>query len=382
MRKLLRVNFLFPAYYPVPVGGYAVVYEYANYLAARGHGVTIIYPRRHHECEDSLSIFQPLKDRWRIRETLQRNRPLVAWFKFHPDIKFLLTPDLQSSHIPDADVTVATGWQTAGSVNMLPKNKGIKFYLIQHYEIWAGPKEKVDATWRMPLKKIVISKWLKELGQDLSVHDFYHIPNGIDFERYKVIIPPEERPFSILSLYHHATFKGVPDLLAVLSRFHTEFPEVPVVMFGTPARGREIPDWITYHENPPQEVLIIKLYNRSAVYLAASISEGWALPPAEGMACGCAFVGTDIGGFRDYASHGKTALLSPPGNREALFQNLCAMARDTHLLRRIQRAGTNNIQQFTWANSGAAMEQYFIESCNIGGEQKTHQKETRKCSSE
>jgi glycosyltransferase involved in cell wall biosynthesis len=40
------------------------------------------------------------------------------------------------------------------------------------------------------------------------------------------------------------------------------------------------------------------------------------------MACGCAFVGTDSGGVRDYATDGDTALLSAPGDRDGLLQNL------------------------------------------------------------
>jgi glycosyltransferase involved in cell wall biosynthesis len=362
VRKPLRINFLFPAYYPHPIGGYAVVYEYANYLSSRGHSVRIVYPRRHHESRPPRTVLQPLKDYWRIRETRQRHQPLVPWFELNPDVKLILTPDLQNDNVPDADVTVATSWETAGSVNILSGSKGVKFYLIQHYEVWSGPKEKVDATWRMPLKKIVISKWLQEIGKDLGEQNLRHIPNAIDSKRYRVIIPPENRPLSILSLYHHERFKGVSDSIEVLSRFHEEYADVPVVMFGTLARGKEIPDWISYFENPPQDVLIGEIYNRSAVYLGASLAEGWGLPPAEAMACGCAFVGTDIGGFKDYASHGETALLSSPGNREALLHNLRAIARDSQLLRRIQRAGTSHIQQFTWENSGAALEQYFLES--------------------
>ena len=365
VNKYLHINFLLPAYYAKPVGGFTVVYEYANYLAELGHSIRIIYPRRHHEFLSPFSIFQPLKDYLRIWETRLRNQPLVPWFNLHSDIKLLLTPRLKSGHIPDADITVATSWQTAGAVNILPESKGEKFYLIQHYEVWCGPKEKVDATWRMPLKKIVMSKWLQELGNDIGVQDVRHIPNAIDFTRYKVITPPEKRPLSILSLYHHERFKGIPDSIAVLTQFHKIYPDVPVVMFGTPARGNDIPDWITYYENPPQNILIGELYNRSAIYLGASLAEGWALPPAEAMACGCAFVGTDIGGFKDYASHGKTALLSPPGNREDLLHNLCTVAKDSKLLRRIQRAGTNNIQHFTWESSGAALEQYFLESCGM-----------------
>lgn len=362
MNKNLRINFLFPAYYSEPIGGYLVVYEYANYLAAQGHKVTIVFPRRHHENRERLSILQPLKDALRIREINKANQPLVSWFSFHRDITLKLSPDLSSKNVPDAHITVATAWQTAGAVEILPETKGAKFYLIQHYETWDGPKEKVDHTWRMPLKKIVISRWLLELGNLLGGRDMRHIPNAIDFNRYKISISPENRPLSILSLYHHSAFKGLPDALAVLMRFHTEFPEVPVIMFGTPDRGSEIPEWITYHQNPRQDFLVGELYNRSAIYLSASLAEGWALPPAEAMACGCAFVGTDIGGFKDYATHNETALLSPPGDRDGLFKNLCTIVRDPLLRRRIQRLGTSNIHQFSWENSGAELEQYFYES--------------------
>lgn len=62
MKNFLRINFLLPAYYSDPIGGYRVVYEYANFLAARGHDITVVYPRRHHESEPPRSLLQPLKD--------------------------------------------------------------------------------------------------------------------------------------------------------------------------------------------------------------------------------------------------------------------------------------------------------------------------------
>lgn len=361
MNTALRVNFLLPAYYVGPVGGYLVVYEYANYLAARGHRVTIIYPGPHQESVPVDSFFQTLKDRLRINGMRRRNKSLVSWFEFHRNVRLTLTPDLQARSIPDAEVTVATAWQTAGAAASLPASNGAKFYLIQHYETWSGPKDEVDATWLLPMKKITISRWLYDLGQGLGADNLRHIPNGIDFTRYRVTTPPEQRPMSVLSLYHHESFKGVPDALAALRGFHEQFPHVPVSMFGTSPRGEDVPDWISYFENPDQDVLVRDLYNGHAVYLGASLAEGWALPPAEAMACGCAFVGTDIGGFRDYATNGVTALLSPAGDREALLRNLCAVAQDPELLRSIQRRGTSNIQQFTWEKSGAALERYFRE---------------------
>ncbi len=38
--------------------------------------------------------------------------------------------------IPDADVVIATAWQTAYTVDRLSDNKGDKFYFVQNYEIW------------------------------------------------------------------------------------------------------------------------------------------------------------------------------------------------------------------------------------------------------
>ena len=361
----LRINFILPLYVSTPIGGFRVVYEYADFLAARGHAVTIVFPRRDREGKQPTSWLEPVKRHlWGLKTRL-KHRPLVPWHRLHPSVKIALVPVLTDAFIPDGDITVATMWTTAPPVAALSPAKGAKFYLIQHHEVWAGSAEEVNATWLLPLHKIVISKWLQALGEQLGATDMRHIPNGIDLNRFRVITPPQTRQLSILTLNHHEAFKGVPDALAALSRYHERFPNVPVSMFGAQPRSPLIPDWIKYFHNPSQDALVRDIYNQNAVYLSASLAEGWALPPAEAMACGCAFVGTDIGGFRDYSADGDTALLSPPGNPDALLQNLVRITEDTELRARIQRRGTENIQQFTWVAAGSAMEEYFMEHASV-----------------
>jgi glycosyltransferase involved in cell wall biosynthesis len=355
----LRIQFITPGYVPFPTGGLRVMFEYADFLAARGHAVTVVFPRQ-------LQLYEPaalgaVKSRlWRI-ETRLLNRPLIPWHVLHPRVQLLLVPDLREKFIPDADVVVATMWSTAPPVARLSRSKGKKYYLIQHYETWAGPEDQVNATWLLPLRKIVISKWLEEVGRQLGAHDMRHIPNGIDLKRFRISNPPEHRTQRMLSLYHESPFKGVPDALAVLKMYHEQCPQVPISMFGVPPRGSDIPDWITYLRNPAQAVLANEFYNRGTIYFSASVTEGWALPPAEAMACGCVFVGTDSGGVRDYAIHNETALLSPPRDRAAMLGNLLAVSQDRAMLQRLQRQGTQSIQQFTWERAGAALEQYFLE---------------------
>lgn len=73
------------------------------------------------------------------------------------------------------------------------------------------------------------------------------------------------------------------------------------------------------------------------------------------MACGCAFVGTDSGGPRDYADDGVTALLSPPGEDAPLIANLLRVVEDDELRGRLQSAGRSRIAGFSWDRTGDLM---------------------------
>ena len=359
MHGRLRIQFILPAYTPLPTGGLRVVFEYADFLAGRGHSVTLVIPRWPSPLP--ATAITALKGHlWPIKTRLL-NRPLIPWHKLHPSVRLVLVPDLRERWLPDADVVVATMWSTATPVANLSRSKGRKFYLIQGHEIWAGPAEQVNATWLLPLQKIAVSRWLEDLVRALGATDVRHIPNGIDFHTFHVTNPPEQRPPHVLSLYHDAPLKGVTDALEVLKDYHERFPQIPVSMFGTPQRGDEIPAWITYLRNPAQSVLATDFYNRGTIFLSASLTEGWGLPPAEAIACGCGFIGTDIGGFRDFATHDETALLSAPRDRNAMLRNLIAVTEDPGLLQRLQKRATERIREFTWERAGIALERYFLE---------------------
>src|SRR5215469_1980217 len=357
----MRVTFVLPAYFAHPIGGYRIVYGYANFLAARGHAVTIVFPRGLADHQRSASVVEMVKGRLWANKIRLRHRPLVDWQRIDLRINLLLVPRLNSKSVPPGDAIVATSWHTAGPVMDLPVLHGEKYYLIQHYETWAGPKSEVAATWRLPMRLIVVSEWLYELGLSLGARRLRHIPNAIDHYCFKLLKLPAARSPHIVSLNHTAAFKGVADALDVLARLHVRHPDISVTMFGTPTRGAETPDWVRYYENPSQETLARDIYNEGTVYLSASLTEGWALPPAEAMACGCAFVGTDSGGCRDYAKDGITALLSPPGHRDSLLRNLCRIVEDRRLAVRIQESGTACVQQFTWERSGTMLEEYLAE---------------------
>ncbi|NPV29972.1 MAG: glycosyltransferase family 4 protein [Firmicutes bacterium] len=100
-----------------------------------------------------------------------------------------------------------------------------------------------------------------------------------------------------------------------------------MTLFGPGSRPKKLPSWVEYVANVNDEELI-QIYNSCSIFVSSSVAEGFAFPPAEAMACGCAVVATDSGGIREYAEHERTALLSPPRKPEALAENLLRVLKD------------------------------------------------------
>lgn len=350
----MRITFVLPLYLKHPAGGFKVVYEYANRLQARGHQVTLVHPR---EVEPQTRWAEQFKEQlWPYRVKL-RDRRLVPWFKLHEEIHVKLVTDLREQFIPPGDAIVATAYNTAPWVASYAADKGRKFYLIQHYETWDGAQAEVERTWRLPLHKIVIAKWLRQLAQNFGeAARVTYIPNGLDFTHFKITTRLATRPLRVGMLAHpEFAWKGTADGLAALELARQQVPELQVILFGTHPRPADLPAWIEYLQKPNAEQLLA-LYNSCAVFLHPSWAEGWPLPPAEALACGCALVAAANPGVLDYAEDGVTALTAPIQQPAALAQALLAVLKNADLRLRLAEAGHAQIQQYTWERATLAFE--------------------------
>ena len=120
---------------------------------------------------------------------------------------------------------------------------------------------------------------------------------------------------------------------------------------------------------------LIKLYNSASIYLCSSATEGFALPPAEAMACGCAVATTDCGGNRRYAEHEKTALVSDPDDCASLVNNVLRLLSDEDLRVRIAQAGRDRISEFTWEESTQRLTEFIDRYASICSTSKNPEQE-------
>jgi len=97
----------------------------------------------------------------------------------------------------------------------------------------------------------------------------------------------------------------------------------------------------------PQEKMAEK-YCSADIFIEASISSGWNNPVAEAMACKVPVICTDIGGVKDFAFDGETALLVPPNNPEAIANSIIKIIKNRELKEKLINNAFQKIQQFDW----------------------------------
>lgn len=356
------VTFLSPGTGRFPTGGSKVMYEYANGLADRGWRVRIVHPQllSNEEIEKVRRSIPLRMRRWMgyQRRRISGSYKPNGWFNVRPGIEMLWTRTLDADSLPPSDAWVATYWYTAKWASTYP---GARLYLIQHLETWCGPEADVMATWKMPLQKIVISRWLEDVANTMGERSHY-IANGLDFERFGVDIAPEDRdPCALAMLYHDSDWKGSNDGLNAIYRIKSQVPGVKLRLFGVPARPKNLPAWVEYHQNPRQAKLR-EIYNQAAAFISPSWAEGWPLPPAEALQCGAALAATDIGGHREYAYNEETALVSPAKDPESLSANILRLIQDQALRVRLAKRGHQYVQQFTWGRAVTSFEAVLKEA--------------------
>ncbi len=359
----MRITFVLPSSGHAPVGGFKVVYEYANGLANRGHEVTVMHPAMLYV--DTPPLERAKKLARYIQRRLDRSYRPNSWFTLDPRVRIYWIPSLDERYILDGDAVVATAWQTAEWVVRYGPRKGRKFYLVYDYEHYMSGsesvKKRIGRTFSKDMHVIATSPVVIEMIQLHGVSEYCYIPNGIDFNTFKLGISIDDEARDMVGFpTRNEPFKGTIDAIKALEIIRVEVGgKLKVWTFGG-KRPPYVPEWVDYYERPSNEKLRA-LNNRTAVFIVPSHYEGWGLPGAEAMACGAALVSTENGGVRTYGQDGKTALLCPVKNPVALAQCVLTLLRNRELLIQIATNGYRHIQQFTWERAINAIERYLSE---------------------
>lgn len=345
------ICFVLPGYSYRAIGGYKIAYEYANRLSGKGYKVSVYYSQfskyQHYSLYGILARFYCA---FRFLLSVMFSK---KWFSLKKSVKEVLRFSYKENLLSRYDVLVATSVETTFELHdlKLDESKSCIIYMIQGFEKWEPFSESlVFESYKFPMKKICIAPWLiekvKSVGECAEL-----IYNGLDFSYFTLSKPIENRnPLEVSVMYYERSTKRFEDSAKALEIVHEKFPKLHVSVFGVFKNPGSFPEYFTYHKSPNRNEHN-EIYNNSAIYVAASSSEGFGLTVAEAMICGCAVACTDNGGFSSMVKDGETGLLSPVFDYESLAKNIIRLIEDNGLRICLAKNGNANIRKFSWEDS-------------------------------
>jgi glycosyltransferase involved in cell wall biosynthesis len=270
-------------------GGIRVIAIHARALAERGHQVTLVStprPRRsgRDHIKAALGLWPSTRPKSHLDGTgldlrvLEKARPIV------------------DADLPDADVVVATWWETAEWAARLAANKGRKYYFVQAHEIYfKGFEARARATYRLPLKKITVSRWLaRVIADEYGDTTCTIVENSVDHDQFNAPVRGKRPRPTVGFVYHHNPSKGMDVAMRALEILRTRLPDLRLITFGAYEprfdRGK-----LGEFEFDPRQDRLKNLYGACDVWLIPSRTEGFGLVAMEAMACGTPVVSTRPG---------------------------------------------------------------------------------------
>ncbi|WP_330110238.1 glycosyltransferase family 4 protein [Methylophaga thalassica] len=352
--KKLTITFVVPSLNLT--GGIRVISIYASYLADSGHNVYVVSPSRK---------IHPIKKRIKSLITghgwSAGSHFSDAYFT-NPNVKLKILDswrDVTTNDVPDADVVIATFWNTAEWVNLFPESKGKKLYFIQHHEVhpWM-PIDRVKQTLKMPFKKLVVAEWLKNImASEYDDFDVKVIPNGVDHSQFYSGQREKNQIPTVGFFYSEREFKGTDTILEAINFARKSCPNIQVIAMGmkAPIKKYPLPNNTKYIQAPPQED-IRRIYESCDVWLFGSRSEGFGLTLLESMSCKTPVIATRAGAAEELVGRSKGILVDIDDYRSmaSAIIEIANMAQSDWL--KLSNLAYTTSLDYTWGNSAEMFE--------------------------
>ena len=308
-------------------GGIAVIVRHANLLQSRGYRVTL--------------VTQDLKESF-------------PWYAGQavPVVPIDRIWSLLESGI---DILIATGWNSAPTVDLLPAKRKLYFVQLDERRFYAHDEalqNMVAETYRLPFEYVVMAHWMQDWLRDEFGHEAAYVPNGLDtavFRPVEPVEPKSARPRVLIEGPIDIPFKGVAEAQAAVRDLDCD-------IWMVSGRGTPNPEWRCerFFERVPIDDMP-KIYSSCDILLKMSTVESFAYPPLEMMACGGVPVILRVSGIEEYAIHEENCLIIE--HAEEATAAVRRLLEDAVLRKRLSDNGLKTARAWEWCHSADAFEE-------------------------
>ena len=212
---------------------------------------------------------------------------------------------------------------------------------------------------------ITVSESSKEdISHDhkVDVNKIHVVPIGIDTDFFAPQTDIERIPGRIVSTASaDVPLKGQKFLLEAIAKVRDEFPHVHLELVGKQREGSTtaetlnqlgLDDIVRFNQGISYEELV-NLLASAEVAIVPSLYEGFSIPAIEALSCGAPLIASTGGALPEVAGpHLETCLAVPPGDSDALADQIKYAFQNPDLCRKIGLAGRQRvIEKWSWRES-------------------------------
>ena len=345
IKKLMNKSIAFVFPYNTWGGAYRSTYILANHLVDRGWHVDIIFPIIPPRNGYKIISLRWLNEKFTglIRSLVRRNN---VNFLIKANLKCI--PWISKYWIGNYDYIIANHWNTVNDIYILPERCGSKFHYIRDIEQWAHFFLKEIDVFKLNIKKIVVSSWIKDfLNNNYSIKVDSVITNGTDIKPFELLSPkPSLNQLTVGMCYGEHPIKGCEYGLEAISIASKE-RKFKVILFGYKRPQRKLDFSYEWIQSPIGESLR-EVYRKIHIFISSSIQEGFHNPPREAMAAECSVIATDVGCIPDIGIDNENVLKVPIRNSQDIADKIINLCDDRSLLKKISINGFSTIKNESW----------------------------------
>lgn len=336
-------------------GGHRAIAMYAHGLVRLGHRVTLVArPQRRPSLRDrarsllkgTSGMTEPKRKPSHFDDVGLSLRILPTW------------RPIQDHDLPEADVVVATWWETVEWVYKLSPAKGAKVQLMQDYEVWGGPLEHVHRSCSLPIPRIVTAHWVGDLLQSqFQQIPVAVIPYGVDQKVFQAPVRSKQPVPTVGLTYSAAHHKGCDISIQAYRLANRTIPELRLLACGNMQVAPDLPlPEGTRYEPWASDQTLQELYSQCDAWLFGTRREGFGLPILEAMACRAPVVGTPAGAAPFLLKDG-AGILVRPEDPEDMADAILRVSRLSDCdWQRMSAAAHAKASLYSWENGARAFE--------------------------